>query len=179
MKEIVCIKDKKFKPFISSQKIQEAVKVIAQKINHDLKDDFPLFLVVLNGSFMFAADLLKEVNVPCEISFVKVASYHGTSSSGVVNELIGLTENIENRVVVIVEDIVDTGLTLGRVHAILQSKKARSVKVATAFIKPDSYNNKIPIDYSGVSIGNEFVLGYGLDYLGQGRNLKDLYILTD
>ncbi|MBL7917613.1 MAG: hypoxanthine phosphoribosyltransferase, partial [Bacteroidia bacterium] len=139
---------------------------------------FPVFLVVLNGSFMFASDLLKKVNIPCEISFIKVASYHGTSSTGNVTELIGLTENITNRTVVIVEDIVDTGITLEKLVTVLKGKNVKQIKVASALLKPDSYKKNIIVDYVGIEIKNEFVIGYGLDYDGMGRNLKDIYVLA-
>jgi hypoxanthine phosphoribosyltransferase len=176
--ELITVKDKQFKPYISNDKILAAVKQVAQTINTELKDELPLFLVVLNGSFMFAADLLKEVSIPCEISFIKVASYHGTSSSGSVTELVGLSEEIKGRTVVIVEDIVDTGVTLEKLHGLLTKKGAASVKIASMLLKPDSYTKTIPVDYVGMKIANDFVVGYGLDYDGQGRNLKDIYVLA-
>lgn len=173
----VTLKDKTFVPYITSEKIAESVHQLALKINSDLKTDHPLFLVVLNGSFMFASDLLKQINIPCELSFVKLASYHGTSSSGQVNELIGLTEEIKDRTVVIIEDIVDTGTTLEKLSDVLKKKDVRSIKVATFLHKPDAYSKNIPLDYVGMNIPNDFVVGYGLDYDGQGRNLKDIFVL--
>jgi hypoxanthine phosphoribosyltransferase len=178
MAKVITIKDKQFKPFITQEQITEAVKSLAQSINSDLKGEFPLFLVVLNGSFMFAADLLKEVTVACEISFVKLSSYTGTTSNGLVNELLGLNEDIKGRTVVIIEDIVDSGLTLERLFGILKNKQARNIKVATTLFKPDCYKKDFKIDYVGFRIPNEFVIGYGLDYDGLGRNLKDIYILA-
>jgi hypoxanthine phosphoribosyltransferase len=178
MSKIVTIKDKQFKPYISQQQISDAVKNIANTINVELEKDLPLFLVVLNGSFMFAADLLKEVSIPCEISFIKVASYHGTTSSGTVTELIGLTEDITGRTVVIVEDIVDTGITLEKLITVLNRKNVKQIKVATVLLKPESYNKEFTIDYFGMKIPNDFVVGYGLDYDGQGRNLKEIYVLA-
>lgn len=178
MNQLVTIKDKQFKPYILQQQISVAVKKIADLINVDLKAELPIFLVVLNGAFMFAADLLKEINIPCEISFIKVASYFGTSSTGNVAELIGLTENLSGRTVVIVEDIVDTGITIERLSDILLKKNVKQIKVATALMKPGSYHKQIKIDYVGLQIKNEFVVGYGLDYDGQGRNLKDIHILA-
>jgi len=178
MSKIVTIKDKQFKPYISEQQISDAVKNIANSINNDLEKDLPLFLVVLNGSFMFAADLLKEVSIPCEISFIKVASYHGTTSSGTVTELIGLSEDITGRTVVIVEDIVDTGITLEKLITVLQRKNVKQIKVATVLLKPDSYKKEFEIDYFGMKIPNDFVVGYGLDYDGLGRNLKEIYVLA-
>jgi len=174
----ITIKDKEFKPYIEESKINFAIKSMAEKINADMANDNPLFLVVLNGSFIFAAALLKEINFPCEISFIKLASYHGTQSSGEVNELIGLSEDIKNRNVVIIEDIVDTGVTLEKLNQALSSKQVNSIKVVTLLFKPKSYKKNIPVDYSGFKIPNDFVVGYGLDYDGFGRNLKDIYVLN-
>jgi hypoxanthine phosphoribosyltransferase len=176
MSQLITIKDKQFKPYISAQTIHESVKNIAQKINSELAGDFPIFLVVLNGSFMFAADLLREVIIPCEISFIKLSSYSGTSSSGTVSELIGLNEDLSGRTVIIVEDIVDSGNTLEKLMGSLG--KAKKIKVAAALFKPEAYKKEHGIDYVGLTIKNEFVIGYGLDYDGQGRNLKDIYILA-
>lgn len=175
---LITIKDKQFKSYISSVKISEAVKKVAEKINKDLAGESPVFLAVLNGSFMFAADLMKEINLNCEISFVKLASYHGTTSTGTVSELIGLNQDISGRTVIIVEDIVDTGNTLETLVEILNNKKVKSFKVATAFFKPSAYTKKIKVDYVGIEIPNDFVVGYGLDYDGLGRNLKDVFVLA-
>ncbi len=176
--QTIQLHDKKFKTYITSDKILEAVKVVAQKISTDLENKKPLFLVVLNGSFMFASDLLREVNILSEISFIKVASYHGTSSSGSVTELIGLSEEIKGRNVVIIEDIVDTGVTLEKLVAVLEKKGVNDIKVASFLMKPDSYKKDIKVDYVGMEIPNDFVVGYGLDYDGLGRNLKDIYVLA-
>jgi hypoxanthine phosphoribosyltransferase len=176
--ELIQVKDKFFKPYLSQIAINKAVCEVAVRINEELKNENPLFLIVLNGSFMFASDLLKEVTIPCELSFIKVASYHGTTSSGSVTELIGLTEDVANRTVVIVEDIVDTGVTLERLHLVLLKKQVKSIKVATLLLKPESYKKNIAVDYWGIKIPNDFVVGYGLDYDGQGRNLKDIYVLN-
>lgn len=173
----VTLKDKTFVPYISSDKILESVKQMAQKINTDLVNDKPLFLVVLNGSFMFAADLLKEITIPCEISFIKLASYHGTSSTGVVTEMIGLTEEIKGRTVVVVEDIVDTGVTLEKLATLLAKKEVKQMKVASFLLKPEAYKKDIVIDYVGMQIPNDFVVGYGLDYDGLGRNMKEVFVL--
>lgn len=177
MTQRVTLKDKTFVPYITSDKILESVHLMAQKINEDLKNDMPLFLVVLNGSFMFAADLLKEVVIPCEICFIKLASYHGTSSTGTVSELIGLTDEIKGRTVVIVEDIVDTGITLEKLIGVLQKRDVKKIKVASFLFKPESYSKNIAVDYVGMEIPNDFVVGYGLDYDGLGRNMKDVYVL--
>jgi len=178
MSNLITLKDKQFKPYISAQQIQNAVTSIANLINTDLASDFPVFLVVLNGSFMFASDLLKEVIIPCNISFIKVASYHGTTSTGTVTELIGLTEDLTNRTVVIVEDIVDTGITLERLVNVLTHKNVKQIKIATALLKPQSYTKQFKVNYVGIEIPNDFVVGYGLDYDGLGRNLKEIYVLA-
>jgi hypoxanthine phosphoribosyltransferase len=176
--KLITIKDKQFKPYLSAGQIDEAVKAVASRINKELANELPLFLVVLNGSFMFASDLLKEVTIPCEISFIKVASYHGTSSSGAVSELIGLSEDLSGRTVVVVEDIVDTGVTIEKLFAILQRKNVKQIKVASALLKPAAYKKEFKIDYVGLEIANDFVVGYGLDYDGLGRNLKEIYVLA-
>ncbi len=178
MNQLITIKDKQFRPYISQQNIETAVKEMAARINAELKDELPLFLVVLNGAFMFASDLLKEISIPCDISFIKMASYMGTGSSGRVTELIGLNDDVSGRTVVIVEVIVDTGLTVEGLTAALDQKNVKQVKIATAFMKPDCYTKNCPIDYVGIAIGNEFIVGYGLDYDGHGRNLKEIYILV-
>ncbi len=175
----VTLKDKTFVPYITSDKILGSVKVMAEKINHDLANETPLFLVVLNGSFMFAADLLKEVTITCEICFIKLASYHGTTSTGTVTELIGLTEEVKGRTVVIVEDIVDTGVTLEKLVAVLTKKEVKQIKVASFLLKPEAYKKDIPVDYVGIEIPNDFVVGYGLDYDGLGRNMKDVFVLEN
>ena len=173
----ITLKDKTFIPYITSDKIQESVKQMSRKINSDLATDTPLFLVVLNGAFMFAADLLKEVTIPCEISFIKLASYHGASSTGTVTEMIGLTEEIKGRTVVVVEDIVDTGITLEKLIALLTRKEVKQIKVASFLLKPDVYKKEYVVDYVGMKIPNDFVVGYGLDYDGLGRNMKDIFVL--
>lgn len=173
----VTLKDKTFVPYITADKIAESVKKMAAKINADLVNDMPLFLVVLNGSFMFAADLLKEVTIPCEISFIKLASYHGTSSTGTVTEMIGLTEEIKGRTIVVVEDIVDTGVTLEKLMILLTKKEVKQVKVASFLLKPEAYTKEMMVDYVGMEIPNDFVVGYGLDYDGLGRNMKEIFVL--
>ncbi len=178
MNRQIKLKDKNFKPFIVEERIAEAVKKIAGQVNSDLENEFPLFLAVLNGSFMFASDLLKEISIPCEISFIKMKSYEGLKSTGALTELIGLSEDIENRTVVIIEDIVDSGLTLDRLIQVLKEKKVKHIKVASLLFKPEMYAKNHKIDYFGFSISKEFVIGYGLDYEGQGRNLKEIYILA-
>jgi hypoxanthine phosphoribosyltransferase len=171
------LKDKVFKPYISAEKINLAIKEVSEKINSELMGEDPLFLVVLNGSFMFAADLLRKITIPCSISFIKVASYHGVSSSGSVTELIGLTEEIKDRKVVIIEDIVDTGTTLEKLHHLLQQRQVKDIRIATLLFKPEAYKKAIKVDYPGLTIPNDFVVGYGLDYDGLGRNLPEIFVL--
>jgi hypoxanthine phosphoribosyltransferase len=171
----VKLHDKEFSKFISFEEIQAAIEKITVRINADYTGKKPLFVAVLNGSFMFAADLLKKVNIDCEISFVKLASYHGISSTGSVTELIGFTENVEGRDIIILEDIVDTGLTLEKVIEIFKHKNCASLKIATLLLKPEAFKKDYKVDYVAIEIPNEFIVGYGLDYDGLGRNLKDIY----
>lgn len=154
------------------------MKQVATKINTELKNEDLVFLAVLNGSFMFASDLMKEVSLPSKISFIKLASYHGTSSTGNVSELIGLTEELKDKTVVIIEDIVDTGNTMEKLFATLHQKNVKQIKVATLLFKPEAYKKSFPINYPGITIGNDFVVGYGLDYDGYGRNLKEIYVIV-
>jgi hypoxanthine phosphoribosyltransferase len=171
------IHDKEFEMFIGADKIDERVKDIAKQINKDYSDNTPLFIAILNGSFMFASDLMKEVNVPCEISFVRVASYEDMQSSGDIKKLIGLSENIFNREVIVIEDIIDSGLTMDKMLEEFNSLGAKRVTIASLLTKPDNMKSEIAVKYLGFEIPNKFVVGYGLDYNGQGRNLKDIYQL--
>lgn len=173
----VRVKDKNFKVQIPSSEINKAVGEVAHRINLELKDKKPLFLCVLNGSFMFASDLMKKLTIDCEISFVKVSSYHGTGSTGNVKQLIGINEDIKGRTVVIVEDIVDTGLTIENVVHQLEQMGPASIKIATLLYKPEAYRKKIELDYVAIVVPNDFLIGYGLDYDGLGRNLPDIYVL--
>jgi hypoxanthine phosphoribosyltransferase len=173
----VVIHDKTFKTKIAAKEIQKAVMDVAKLINAELKGKKPLFLAVLNGSFMFAADLLKKVTVECEITFVKVASYHGTQTTGNIKQLIGINEDIKGRTVVVIEDIVDTGTTIENVYEQLQQMGAAEIKIATLLFKPEAYKKTVPIDYAAIVVPNDFLVGYGLDYNGLGRNLEDIYVL--
>ena len=175
----VTLKDKTFRVNIPGSEINKAVGEIAHRINSELKDKKPLFLSVLNGSFMFASDLMKKLTIDCEISFVKVSSYHGTETSGSVKQLIGLNENIKGRTVVIVEDIVDTGLTIVSVVKQLEAMEPAEIKIATLLYKPEAYRKKIELDYVAIVVPNDFLVGYGLDYDGLGRNLPDIYVLDN
>lgn len=175
----VKLKDKVFNISYSSEEIQMDIDVLTSKINHDFKDvDTPLFLCVLNGSFMFAADLMKRIGFACEVTFIRLSSYQGTASTGVVKELIGLGENIEGRTVIIVEDIVDTGITLTGLVEELKKRNPKKISIAALLFKPDSFKGGVKIDYVGKSIPNDFIVGYGLDYDGLGRNLPDIYTLA-
>ena len=173
--ETITIRDKQFRLSIESEKIQEAVKNVAEAINRDLAGKDPLFICVLNGAFMFAADLMKTVNIPCEITFIKLSSYEGLYTTGSVKEVIGLNESVVGRTIVVVEDIVDTGITMDKILASLAAKGAKEVRVATFLQKPDALQKDITVDYVAMKIPNDFIVGYGLDYDGYGRNLKDIY----
>ncbi len=177
MKKEVTLGDKVFVPYLSGEKISNAVHLVAEKINADYQGKNPLFLVVLNGAFLFAADLLRSIDLDCEVSFVKFSSYQGTSSTGKVKELIGLNETLVGRDVIIVEDIVDTGTTIVQMLADLANRQTASVRVATLLFKPEAYKKDIVIDYIGLEIPNAFIVGYGLDYDGLGRNLKEIYVI--
>lgn len=179
MSDTIRVKDKFFSVSISAETIDASIKNIADRINADTKDENPLFLIILNGAFMFAADLLKKVNVDCNISFVKLASYSGTQSTNVVTELIGLNENLEGRSVVIVEDIIDTGKTLDVLLKRLKEYNAGKVRIATLLFKPEAFKCDYPIDYVGMEIPNDFIVGYGLDYDGFARNLPDIYKIVE
>lgn len=174
----VQLKDKKFSLFIEEERILASIVALAEKINIDYKDKNPLFIGVLNGSFMFASDLLKNISLDCEISFVKISSYDGTSSTGKINNLIGLNQDISGRDVIVLEDIVDTGNTIENLYNTIIAKNPNSIKFATLLLKPDVYKKSIKLDYVAISIANDFIVGYGLDYDGLGRNLRDIYKIT-
>jgi hypoxanthine phosphoribosyltransferase len=180
LKSEVRLGDKVFVPYLPEDKIAAAVKSVAQKINSDYTGKSPLFLVVLNGSFLFAADLLRAIDSDgCEVSFVKFSSYAGTESTGKVKELIGLNERLDGRDVIIVEDIVDTGNTIVQMMDDLLKRNPASVRIAALLFKPEAYKKHIKIDYVGMEIPNAFIVGYGLDYDGLGRNLKDIYVIKE
>ncbi|MFP4620190.1 MAG: hypoxanthine phosphoribosyltransferase [Bacteroidales bacterium] len=170
------IKDKEFQISIPYDSIYKAVKKIADRINEDYKNiETPVFLSILNGAFMFTADLFKELNINSYLSFVKFASYQGTSSSGEVKELIGINENLEGKNVIVLEDIVDSGLTIRQVTDAVESLQPKEMRVATLFLKPEIFNGEITLDYVGMKVPNDFIIGYGLDYEGLGRNFRDIY----
>ncbi len=173
----VQIDDKEFTCFLKHEKIIDRCRELGQQMNEDLKNSTPIFIGVLNGSFLFLADLMKEVSIPAEISFIKVSSYSGqTSSSGVVKSVMGLNDSIKGRDVVIVEDIIDTGITLTFLIEEVKKMQPASIRICSLLFKPDALKRDIgKVDYVGFEIPNEFVVGYGLDYKELGRNLKDIY----
>ena len=177
--DTIKVKDKIFKVSITSKEIQVAIKKIAKKIDDDLNGKNPLFLVVLNGAFVFAADLLRNVKMDCEVSFVKLSSYVGTQSTNTVRELIGLDKALTGRTVVVVEDIIDTGVTMAHTLPKLKDLGAKDVKIATLLFKPEAFKKSYKIDYIGIEIPNDFIVGYGLDYDGFGRNYAEIYKIVE
>ena len=180
MEHTIKLHDRHFRVMIPAAEIDKAVAAVAARINEDYKDkETPLFVGVLNGSFMFMSDLIKKIEFNSELSFVKLASYEGTATTGDVKCLIGLNNSLEGRHVIIVEDIVDTGVSIERMVRDLERLRPASIAVCTLFFKPNSYRKQIPIEYKALEIGNVFIVGYGLDYDQLGRNLKDIYVVTD
>jgi hypoxanthine phosphoribosyltransferase len=176
MKEIRIL-DKKFSEYLTEKVIQQRIEELAKQVNSELAGKEVVFLGILNGAFLFAADLFRRIDFPARISFVKLASYQGTSSSGSIKELIGWNEDINNKTIVVVEDIVDTGNTLERIVDELVIRKAAEIRIAALLYKPEAYTKQIPLHYIGFEIPNDFVVGYGLDYDGFGRNLPSVYSL--
>lgn len=173
------IKDRDFDLFLPEKDIQNKILQLAEYINRDFQHRNPLFVGVLNGAFMFAADLMKNITIASELTFIKVKSYAGTQSTGQINTLIGLEDNIENRHIIILEDIVDTGYTIQYIKKYLEPASPASVEIATLLFKPSALLVPLDIKYTGFEIPTQFVVGYGLDYDGQGRNLRDIYRLTE
>jgi hypoxanthine phosphoribosyltransferase len=173
----VTIEDKTFGIYIQDQEIQQAIQTIANEMNVLYADKKPIFISVLNGAFMFTADLLKKIEVPCELSFIKLSSYAGTTSTGTVKEIVGLQEEILGRDVIVIEDIIDTGITMQKIISQLELKNPASIRIATLLLKPDSVKVPINPDFVCFSIPDKFVVGYGLDLNGIGRNLPDIYQL--
>lgn len=177
---LIRLHDKYFKRYFSEAQLSHAVKSMAHRVAQDLNEvENPLFIGILNGSFMFVSDFMRHFPKTCELSFVKMSSYHGMQSSGEVKQLIGINESLEGRTVVILEDIIDTGATLQELYRLFENKGLKSLKIATLFFKPDVYKKELPIDYIGLSIPDRFIVGYGLDYDEIGRNLADVYQLTE
>ncbi len=171
--------DREFELSIPEADILRGIKKISDEIDRDLRDKDPLLICVLNGSFMFASDLMKEMSFNCAISFVKLSSYSGTETTGKVKELIGLSENIKGRHIVLLEDIVDTGITIANATEQLKKLEPKDVRVATMLFKPDAYVKDMKLDYIGLEIPNDFIVGYGLDYNGYGRNLRNIYTVVE
>ncbi len=179
MNKKIRVLDKEFEISIAHEQIQEAIEQVAEKINNDLSEKDVIFLGILNGAFMFASDLYKNLTFNSQISFLKVASYSGTSSSGNVKRLIGINEDLKNKTVVVIEDIIDSGYTIDHILKQLKGYEPAEIKIATFLFKPDAYQTNIPIDYVGMEIPNDFIIGYGLDYNGYGRNLKHIYKIIE
>jgi adenylate kinase len=176
---IIKLHDLYFKPYINKEEISAITKYLAQRVKEDLpEDEIPIFVGILNGCFLFAADFVREYEGNCEVSFVKLASYQGTSTTEKVKHLVGINENLEGRTVIILEDIIDTGATLQEIYTIFRHKNVKQLKVATLFFKPDVFRKELPIDYIGKSIEDKFIVGYGLDYDGLGRNYPAIYQRT-
>jgi hypoxanthine phosphoribosyltransferase len=176
---VIQLHDKQFVPFISAQEIDFAIAKIAALVEDDFAEETPVFIGVLNGAFMVVSDFMKHYKSPCEVSFLKMASYEGTSSTNDVRQLIGLDQDLTGRTVIIIEDIVDTGNTLVALKELFKQQNVKHFKVATLFFKPEALVNDIKIDYVGIRIPNKFIVGYGLDYDGLGRNLPEVYQLKD
>ncbi len=177
--QTIKIHDKTFRISYSENEILSRVKAVADKINKDMAGKNPLFLAVLNGSFIFAADLLRMITIPCEVSFVKLASYQGTMSTGTIKEVIGINEDISGRTVIIVEDIIESGLTMKRMLETLGTRNPESIHICTLLMKPEKLTIDLDVEYAAMEIPNDFIVGYGLDYDQQGRNLRDIYTLVE
>ncbi|MCR4765210.1 MAG: hypoxanthine phosphoribosyltransferase [Bacteroidaceae bacterium] len=176
--EKIHVKDKDFTISIRNEEIMKHVEEIAKRINHDFADKDPLFISLLNGSFMFTADLMKLINFSCEVQFVKYASYEGMNTTGEVKEMIGLKGDISGRIVIILEDIVDTGITMKHMVETLKAKNPKEIHICTFFAKPENLQVDLDLDYVAMNIPNDFIVGYGLDYDGYGRNYADIYTVV-
>lgn len=176
---MIQLHDKQFVPFISAQEIDFAIAEMARQVEADFADEVPVFVGVLNGAFMVVADFMKHYTKPCEVSFIKMASYEGMETTHEVKQLIGLNQDLTGRTVVVIEDIVDTGNTLEALKMMFKKQNVKHFKIATLFLKPDAYKKDIKLDYVGIRIPNKFIVGYGLDYDGHGRNLPEVYQLAE
>lgn len=179
MNNTVILHNKKFQKYISEKEILEKIDSLANKINIDFKEKNPIFLSILNGAFMFTSDLMKKISIPCEISFVKISSYQQTKSTGKVSELIGLNKSLKDRHVLIIEDIIDTGTSMNSLIPIIDNQQPKSIELITLLHKPEALKFELPIKYIAFNIPNKFVIGYGLDFDEQGRNLPDIYQLSE
>jgi hypoxanthine phosphoribosyltransferase len=176
---VIQLHDKQFVPFVSAQEIDFAIAKIAALVEDDFTDEVPVFIGVLNGAFMVVSDFMKHYKSSCEVSFIKMASYEGTTSTNEVKQLIGLDQDLTGRTVIVIEDIVDTGNTLVVLKDLFKKQNVKHFKIATLFFKPEAYKKDIKIDYIGIRIPNKFIVGYGLDYNGLGRNLPEVYQLNE
>jgi hypoxanthine phosphoribosyltransferase len=176
---VIRLYDKQFIPFISSKEIDFAIQQIAKSIENDFADEIPVFIGVLNGSFMFVSDIMKQYKSTCELNFIKLSSYNGLISTNEVKKSIGLNQDLTGRTVIIFEDIVDTGATLLALKEIFKVQNVKHLKIATLFFKPEALKHDVKIDYIGIRIPNKFIVGYGLDYNGLGRNLTEVYQLVE
>lgn len=173
----ITVRDKEFVSYLTEDQIQQRVKALATELTADYKDKNPLFIGVLNGSFMFVADLMKELSIECEVAFIRLSSYTGMESTGNVKQVLGLQDNVFGRHIILLEDIVDSGLTMEQTLAFFEDRGPKSVEIATLLLKPESLEKELRLKYVGFEIPEKFVVGYGLDYDGHGRNLKDIYQL--
>ncbi|MEP5338422.1 MAG: adenylate kinase [Algibacter sp.] len=176
---MIKLHDKYFKPFISAQQIDDVIERLATEIAEDVGDEIPVFIGVLNGSFMVVSDFVKKYPKPCEVTFIKLASYEGVKSTEDIQRLIGLTQDLTGRTVIILEDIIDTGNTLAEIHRIFKNENVKALKIATLFYKPEAYKKDFKLHYVGIEIPNKFIVGYGLDYDGLGRNLPEVYQIKE
>ncbi|WJJ97542.1 adenylate kinase [Algibacter luteus] len=176
---MIKLHDKYFKPFVSAKEIDDALQRLVDEIAEDVGDEIPVFVGILNGSFMLTSDFVKKYPKTCEVTFIKLASYEGVKSSEDIQRLIGLTQDLTGRTVIILEDIIDTGNTLHEVHRIFRNEKVKSLKIATLFYKPEAYKKDFKLHYVGIEIPNKFIVGYGLDYDGLGRNLPEVYQIKE
>lgn len=176
---MIQLHDKQFVPFISSQEIDFALATMASQVEADFADEIPVFVGVLNGSFMAVSDFMKHYKKPCEVSFIKLASYEGTSSTNEVKQLIGLNQDLTGRTVIVIEDIVDTGNTVAELKDLFKKQNVKHLKIATLFFKPEAFKKDLKLDYIGIRIPNKFIVGFGLDYDGLGRNLPEVYQLKE
>lgn len=179
MSDMITIGDRKFVKYISEKEIDTAIDAVAEKVNREYADDVPLVLIVLNGGIVFGCDLMKRLTVPCQLGCIRVKSYSGTKTTEKVREVVGLEEDVENRRILIVDDIIDTGNTMEYLVNMFLSKKAKDVKIAALTYKPESYRKSFPLDFIGLEIPNKFIVGRGMDYNELGRNLPDIYQVTE
>ena len=177
--KVIQLHDKQFIPFISVQEIDFAIAKMAALVAADFADETPIFVGVLNGSFMVVSDFMKQYEKPCEVSFIKMTSYDGISSTNSVRQLIGIDQDLSGRTIIVLEDIVDTGNTLVALKELFKQQNVKHFRIATLFFKPEAYKQDIKIDYIGIRIPNKFIVGYGLDYNGLGRNLPEIYQIQD